>query len=267
MELKWKECFIPQLIQHFGLQGVSKYAREAAEFVNLYSKDRGCNRFIGLIKSLDLLRERPEVAARGYENRCELSDAFRSWVGAEKKLGEPAMAAEVERTKDGYLAQCLDWSRDVNRSIAQMVEGVPPFPMVRESLQRLGENADMIVCSGTPTGALKAEWEEHKIDQFVQQIFGQEAGKKAEVLSRATTYDPDKRLMIGDAPGDHQAAQAADCLFFPINPGEEETSWRKLHHEGIDRFLTGRFAGDFQQQILEEFETYLPEHPPWTAEK
>ncbi len=47
MELKHKECFIPQFINHYELQGVSKYAREAAEFVNLYSKSRGVNRFPG----------------------------------------------------------------------------------------------------------------------------------------------------------------------------------------------------------------------------
>ena len=45
MELKHKECFIPNTINYWGLQGVSKYAREAAEFVNLYSKSRGINRF------------------------------------------------------------------------------------------------------------------------------------------------------------------------------------------------------------------------------
>ena len=47
MELKHKECFIPNTINYWGLQGVSKYAREAAEFVNLYSKSRGVNRFPG----------------------------------------------------------------------------------------------------------------------------------------------------------------------------------------------------------------------------
>ena len=47
MELKHKECFIPAFINHYDLQGVSKYAREAAEFVNLYSKSRGANRFPG----------------------------------------------------------------------------------------------------------------------------------------------------------------------------------------------------------------------------
>ena len=36
MELKHKECFIPNTIKYYNLQAISKYAREAAEFVNLY---------------------------------------------------------------------------------------------------------------------------------------------------------------------------------------------------------------------------------------
>ncbi|MCZ6793416.1 MAG: HAD family hydrolase, partial [Planctomycetota bacterium] len=56
MELKHKECFIPNIIRYYGLQSVSKYAREAAEFVNLYSKWRGVNRFPALTLTMDLLR-------------------------------------------------------------------------------------------------------------------------------------------------------------------------------------------------------------------
>ena len=33
MEIKHKECFIPNFIKHMSLQPVSKYAREACEFV------------------------------------------------------------------------------------------------------------------------------------------------------------------------------------------------------------------------------------------
>ena len=65
MELKHKECFIPNTINYYELQGVSKYAREAAEFVNLYSKSRGINRFPALIETLEWLQKRPEVKARG----------------------------------------------------------------------------------------------------------------------------------------------------------------------------------------------------------
>ncbi len=65
MEIKHKECFIPNTIQYWDLQAVSKYAREAAEFVNLYSKWRGVNRWPALTMTFDLLRERPEVQRRG----------------------------------------------------------------------------------------------------------------------------------------------------------------------------------------------------------
>src|SRR5882672_8015066 len=67
MELKHKECFIPNIINSYNLQGVSKYAREAAEFVNLYSKSRGINRFPALLEQLDWLRRRPEVMARNID--------------------------------------------------------------------------------------------------------------------------------------------------------------------------------------------------------
>ena len=41
MEIKHKECFIPNIIKYWNLQGVSKYVRQTAEFVNLYSKQKG----------------------------------------------------------------------------------------------------------------------------------------------------------------------------------------------------------------------------------
>lgn len=265
MELKWKECFIPHLIDCYELQGASKFARQTIEFVNLYSQDRGCNRFIGLIKSLDLLRRRPEVAQRGFASRCNAPAALRAWVERETKLGNPALQKQVAATGDADLARALKWSEAVNCAIARMVRGVPPFPLVRESLRRLREFADAIVCSATPTAALKAEWAEHGIDQFVRAIYGQEAGGKREILTAAAAYEPQRRLMIGDAPGDYKAAQANACLFFPINPGQEEASWRRFFDEGIDRYFRGDFDGEYQQQLLDEFDTYLPKHPPWTV--
>ena len=50
MEIKHKECFTPLIIKHWDLQAVSKYAREASEFVNLYSQWRGVNRWPALLK-------------------------------------------------------------------------------------------------------------------------------------------------------------------------------------------------------------------------
>ena len=222
---------------------------------------------MGLVGALDLLKQRPEVAARGFAQRCEVPASLKAWIESETKLGEPALAERAIQSANADLQHTLSWSQAVNRSIAEMVHGVPPFPMVRESLERMQPRADMIVCSATPSAALQKEWAEHRIDGFVQAIHGQESGNKKQILALSQAYAADKRLMIGDAPGDYKAAVARECLFYPINPGREEASWRRLHDEAIDKLFAGTFAGEYQQQILDEFDSYLPEHPPWQAEK
>jgi phosphoglycolate phosphatase-like HAD superfamily hydrolase len=265
MELKHKECFIPAFINHYELQGVSKYAREAAEFVNLYSKSRGANRFPALVEQLDWLRRRPEVKVRG--TPVARPEALIKWVAREKKLGNPALEKAVSETGDADLKQALAWSVAVNKAIVDMVRGVPPFPYVRQCLERLAKRADMIVCSQTPNAALEAEWQEHDISRFVLAICGQEVGSKKESLAAAKQYPPAHTLMIGDAPGDHQAAVANNCLFFPVNPGAEEASWRRLFEEGIQRFFEGTFAGAYQERLLAEFDAFLPERPPWPVDE
>jgi phosphoglycolate phosphatase-like HAD superfamily hydrolase len=265
MELKHKECFIPAFINHYELQGVSKYAREAAEFVNLYSKSRGANRFPALIEQLDWLRRRPEVKARGIA--VARPEGLIKWAASESKLGNPALEKAVAATGDPDLKQAFAWSVAVNNAIADMVRGVPPFPHVRQCLERFAKRADMLVCSQTPNAALEAEWKEHDLARFVLAICGQEIGSKKESLALSKQYPANHTLMIGDAPGDYKAAVANNCLFFPINPGAEEASWRRLFEEGINRFFEGTFAGAYQQQLLDEFETFLPERPPWPVDE
>jgi phosphoglycolate phosphatase-like HAD superfamily hydrolase len=261
MELKHKECFIPNTINYYELQGISKYAREAAEFVNLYSKSRGINRFPALVETLQWLQKRRVVADRGVTIR--VPESLCAWIDEESKLGNPALEAKVNQSGDPDLARALKWSKAVNEAVADMVRGVPPFPYVRECLEKLQGSADLLVASATPNKALRAEWEEHHIDEYVMAICGQESGSKKETLACASDYPANHSLMIGDAPGDYSAATANDCLFFPINPGDEEASWKRLYDEGIDLFLGGEFAGKYQQQLLDEFDKYLPEKPPW----
>jgi phosphoglycolate phosphatase-like HAD superfamily hydrolase len=265
MELKHKECFIPNTINYWGLQGVSKYAREAAEFVNLYSKSRGINRFPALVEALEWVNKRPEVKARGIH--VDIPQSLRDWMKRETKLGNPALEKEVQKTGDAQLRHTLEWSKAVNESIGNMVRGVPPFPFVRESLEKLKTRADVLVVSATPHEALQREWEEHDLAKYTVAICGQEIGTKKESLRAAAKYAANHTLMIGDAPGDHEAAKANNALFFPINPGAEEASWKRLYDEGIERFLSGTFAGEYQAALLAEFDRYLPERPPWPVEE
>jgi phosphoglycolate phosphatase-like HAD superfamily hydrolase len=263
MEIKHKECFIPNIVKYWNLQPVSKYVRATSEFVNLYSKWRGINRFPALTMAFDLLSEWPEVQKR----QVTIPDvpSLREWIDKETKLGNPVLQAEVDKTNDKVLIQALDWSVAVNETVAEMVHDVPPFPFVKESIEKISEWADIIVCSATPYEALRREWEEHDIAKFTQVIAGQEMGSKKEHIHLASEnrYKTENVLMIGDAPGDMKAARGNDAKFFPINPGHEEASWEKFYTEAADKFRSDAYDTDYEDQLIVEFEKLLPEVPPW----
>ena len=262
MEIKHKECFCPAFVNHYDLQGVSRFAREVWEFVNLYSTTRGVNRFKAVLRALELCRERPEVEARGVEPP-QLPGLI-DWTSRESKLGNPALEAEVAASRDPDLVRALAWSKDVNDAVAKIVRNVPPFPSVGSFLSAAGARADLMVVSQTPLDALEREWEEHGIAVSVDFIAGQELGTKGEHLQGAAAdYKAGHILMIGDAPGDKKAADAVDAFFFPIIPGREEECWQELVNTGLGRFFSGTFAGDYERSLLGDFQKALPERPPW----
>jgi phosphoglycolate phosphatase-like HAD superfamily hydrolase len=263
MELKHKECFIPNIIKYYDLQPVSKYAREAAEFVNLYSHWRGINRFPGLVKVFELLKDRKEVTARGV--RFPNTSALEEFIRTAPSLGNPTLQKAIDATGDSGLKHCMEWSKAVNRDIEAMVKGLPPFPGARASLERIAGRADTMVVSATPAEALRREWEEHGIDKFVALIAGQELGKKEEQLGLTTEgkYGAGKVLMVGDALGDQKAAKAVKARFYPIVPGREDQSWERFRDEIIDEFLRGEYTEDKEAALCAEFEEALPSIPPW----
>ncbi|MBN2002964.1 MAG: HAD hydrolase-like protein [Anaerolineae bacterium] len=264
MEIKHKECFTPNIIKHWGLQGVSKYAREASEFVNLYSAWRGVNRWPALIKVFDLLEVRPEVVKRGVTiPKAPFVRAF--MTNKAYPQSNAGLKAYKLQFPNKELDRALAWSEAVNATIADMVYGIPPFPFVRESLEFLADKADMLVVSQTPDEALFREWAEHGIDQYVRAIAGQEKGTKTQHIAFAAggKYQPSHILMIGDAPGDMAAARANQALFFPINPGHEDESWQRFYEEGVHKFLAEEYAGEYEAGLIAEFEKFMPEIPPW----
>ncbi len=263
MEIKHKECFCPNTINYWDLQPISKYAREAAEFVNLYSKNRGVNRFPALIEVIDLLTVREECIERGY--KPPNLDELREWAVTETKLGNPALIKRVEKNPTPLMKKALDWSLAVNETVSKIVRNVPPFPYFRESLEKMKNNCDIVCVSATPNEALNREWVEHDIAKYAKVIAGQEIGTKKESLIICATkgYDTNKMLMIGDAPGDLRAARAAGCLFYPINPGDEENSWKRFVNEAYDKFINNTYKGEYEQALIAEFDTYLPSTPPW----
>jgi HAD superfamily hydrolase (TIGR01549 family) len=269
MGIKQRECFGPWLIGYFGLQGVALAARECKEFADLFSKTRGANRHITAKRIIsELLPGHPMVKTRKFKvprypyyfEWVDNTDSLLSNEGLKIAIGA---ASSDEEKKE--LEHALEWSERVNWSIKEIVKNIPPFPFVRESLEKLSGKVDMIVVSSTPTEALQREWEEHNIARYMSVIAGQEMGKKKEHLQMAASgkYQEDHILMIGDAPGDLKAARANNALFYPVIPGEEEKAWQRFYEEGIDKFLNREYKGSFEQELIDEFDQSLPENPPW----
>ena len=272
MGIKQEECFCPLMIGYFGLQPVARAARQCKLFADLYSKTRGANRHITIVRILEeLLPSHPMVKKRAF--RVPDFSHYCAWVKdpssllSHEGLREAVRRATSDEAKR-QLEQALAWSLRVDDMVAEIVKNIPPIQGVHECLASLQGRADIMVCSSTPMKALEREWGEHGLDSYVQSIASQEMGTKAEHLDLATRgkYEKDCVLMIGDAPGDGKAAEKAGALFYPIMPGHEAESWRRLRDEAIGKFLGQTYAGPYQQRLLDEYDACLPDDPPWSLE-
>ena len=262
MEIKHKECFCPSYINYFGLQAVSKYARDAWDFANLYSSYRGIHRLLSLLKALDVLSERKEVRERNFD--VPKMSELRKYVAAGNPLSNAGIEAYIEEHPDSEeMKNVLAWSVNVNERVAEMVHSVPPFPNVRKSLEKLYEYADIVIVSATQQLALEREWAEHDLLPLIHAVKGQESGNKKQIIaSLKGEYEEGHVLMIGDAPGDRDAAHSNGALFYPICPDQEAESWARFG-ESMKAFLNGKYAGEMEKKNIEYFETLLPSEPAW----
>jgi phosphoglycolate phosphatase-like HAD superfamily hydrolase len=267
MEIKQKKCFHPLIISHWRLEPIAQYVRESAEFVNLYSTGRGRNRFPCLIDTIELLRDRPEVLKSGV--KLPVFTSLKKWIASGESLGNPNLEQLVSRTGDEELCSILEWSRKINKAVETTAGNIRPFKWALKSLPVIAGKSDAICVSQTPSEALEREWTESGILDYVSIIAGQELGTKTEHIALATKgkYPGSKILMIGDAPGDRQAADANSALFYPINPGREEESWERFFKETYKRFLNGTYGGSYQARLVAEFEALLPSTPPWKRKR
>ncbi len=263
MEIKQKQCFHKLIVAHWHLEPIEKLLRETAEFVNLYSRHRGRNRFLSLLLTFDLLGERPEVKASGIT--LPEFKALKEFCGSGLPLANSTLEKNALQSGNAELAAVLEWSKAVDRKIEKTLTHPTPFAGASESLRQISAHSDAICVSQTPTAALVREWRQHGLLSCVKAIAGQELGAKSEHLRLATAgrYQDDNILMIGDAPGDLAAARENKAHFYPINPGHEARSWERFHQEAYTLFLRNEYGGHYESSLIEEFDKLLPATAPW----
>lgn len=245
MDIKHIRCFGPSLVDEWDLHPWEKEVLARWNEINLYSLTRGTNRFRALAALLtELDRQLGPV-----EDLC----ALQRWVHSAPQLSNPALEREAARTGSVCLYKALHWSRMVNERIARLPDAEKrPFPGAREALAAAHGVADVAVVSSANAEALRAEWRGSGLGESVDLLLGQEAGSKADCLAalRQLGYDPDRILMVGDAPGDLDAARSAGVHFYPICVRGEARSWAEAP-EAFAQLAAGTYAQAEPQKIAD----------------
>ncbi len=242
MNLKHEKCFGPCAVDTFHIEDREHFL-SLWNKINLFSETRGCNRFKGLVLSLE---------EYGYQGDISI---FKSWVSRTKELSNRALKQEIEISPSEDLTLALRWSEQVNQSIITLKEEFKTFPNVQQNLAFIKRFADVAVVSAANNEAIIDEWGKYHLLESVNIIFGQDQGSKADSLNELKKYGylPENILMVGDSPGDLFSAMANNVCFFPILCGFESQSWQQLILEALGKLVYGQFDTGYQQTLIEQF--------------
>lgn len=256
MDIKHFRCFGPCMIEVWGLHAHEKELLARWNEVNLYTMTRGINRFKGLAIAL-------KEAEESYDDvRIEDLETFLHWTETTKELSNRAIEEVLAQRESKSLRMALEWSNQVNAAIKNLPEEENlPFEGAKAGLAAAHAVADVAIVSSANAGAVKEEWTRHNLIEHTDIMLAQDAGTKAYCISQLLQagYEKDHVLMIGDAPGDQKAAEDNGVLYYPILVKKEKSSWEQFLSEGLEKFLSGTYAGIYQEERIEEFQKNLSE--------
>lgn len=247
MEEKHRQCFGPELVAVYHLEPVRELVLSKWNKINLYSETRGINRFLGLILVLK------ELMKEGHYDGT--TKQLEYWAEHTSSLSEDSLRKFWQRSEDKYLRLALEWSESVNRSIRQLGTGKGPFCGVKEALEMVAQEADIVVVSSANAEALNAEWQHFGLSCLTNRIMSQNDGSKAECIRQLILagYRPEHLLMVGDAPGDIKAAVENQVCFYPILCGREAESWAGFWQQAVIPLKQGGFTTEYQQILIDRF--------------
>lgn len=248
MDIKHIRCFGPCLVKEWELFDHEEEILKRWDDINLYTMTRGINRF----KGLDIMLR--EI----HEKYCPIEDiaSYSQWMKETKAFSSECLREAWEANKSSCLKKALSWSDMVNRSIAALPEGdMLPFLGAREALEYAKSFCDIAIVSSANKDALFSEWTRHDLLDHVDILLAQDSGTKSSCIKALLEkgYRRENVLMIGDAPGDMEAADRNQVHFFPVSVGKESLCWEEFLEALTQKENFESFTPEYLEKLRADF--------------
>ena len=241
MNCKHFNCFGPCMVDEWELGEWKDEILARWNVINLFSMTRGINRFKGLAMALGEIDKQykpiPGVAA------------LQHWADTAPALSNDGVIKAAEETTDPeaktIFQKALSWSKAVNASIVKLPEELKvPYDGAKEGLAAAHQFADVAMVSSANRDAVEEEWGKFGLLDHTDIVLAQDVGSKAACIAAMLKfgYDPAKVLMIGDAPGDCDAAEKNSVHYYPILVNHEKDSWDEAINQAFAKLQEGSYT-------------------------
>ena len=240
MNCKHFHCFGPCMVAEWGLEAWKDAILQRWNVINLFSMTRGINRFKGLAMALGEINATYTPIA-GIE-------ALQHWADTAPALSNDGVAKAIEAA-EGDAKQIFQkaraWSKAVNAAIVELDESLKvPYAGAKEGLAAAHSFADVAMVSSANRDAVEEEWGKFGLLEHTDIVLAQDVGSKTACIREMLKfgYDPGKVVMIGDAPGDCDAAEKNGVHYFPILVNHEKASWEEAVEVAFAKLRSGEYA-------------------------
>ena len=240
MNCKHFHCFGPCMVTEWGLEEWKDAILERWNVINLFSMTRGINRFKGLAMALGEIHQQ-YTPITGIE-------ALQHWADTAPALSNDAVAKAANDTTDPdaklIFQKALAWSKAVNAAIVELDESLKvPYDGAKEGLAAAHCFADVAMVSSANRDAVEEEWGKFGLLEHTDIVLAQDVGSKAACIARMLKfgYDKSKVIMIGDAPGDSDAAEKNGVHYYPILVSHEKESWDEAIAQAFGKLQEGSY--------------------------
>ena len=251
MNCKHFRCFGPCMVTEWGLEAWEAEILDRWNGINLFSMTRGINRFKGLANALKEID--------GKYKQIPGVDALVRWANTAATLSNDAVAKAAQEATDAdaklVLSKALSWSKSVNAAIVELDESLKvPYAGAKEGLAAAHTFADVAMVSSANRDAVEEEWGKFGLLEHTDIVLAQDVGSKAACIAAMLKfgYDKNKVIMVGDAPGDCDAAEKNGVHYYPILVNHEKESWEEAVAVAFGKLQAGKYA-PYGAQKKQEF--------------